>query len=63
MKARTPAKGYTPGTLADPAFKYRHRPSFDTDIRRTIARAQREQARATAPAQGDMFKQRAGVAA
>ena len=61
MTARTPAKGYTPGTLADPAFKYR--PSFDTDIRRTIARAQREQARATAPAQGDMFNQLARVAA
>ncbi len=45
MKARTPAKGYTPGTLADPAFKYRK--SYDTDIRRTIARAQREQARAS----------------
>ena len=54
MKARTPAKGYTPDTLADPAFKYR--PSFDTDIRRTIARA-------TAPAQGDMFNQLARVAA
>lgn len=61
MKAPQPAKGYTPGTLADPAFKYRR--SFDTDIRRTIARVQREQARATAPAQGDMFNQLARVAA
>lgn len=61
MKARTPAKGYTPGTLADPAFKYRK--SYDTDIRRTIARVQREQARATAPVQGDMFSQLARVAA
>ena len=61
MKARHPAKGYTPGTLSDPAFKYRR--SYDTDIRRTIAKAQREQARAAAPAQSDIFKQRAQVAA
>lgn len=61
MKTARPPKGYSPGTLADPAFTYR--PSFDTDIRRTIARAQREQARATAPAQGDMFSQLARVAA
>ena len=63
MKAPRPAKDYTVGTLADPAFRYRR--SYDTDIRRTIATAKRGLARAVAqPAdQPDLCRHRAQVAA
>lgn len=43
MKETQPARG-----LLDPKFKYR--PSWDTDVRATIAKARREQAAAKAKA-------------
>ncbi len=65
MKAPIPARAYTAGTLADPAFKYRR--SYETDVRRTIDKARRELARTgpkSSPApQADMFNPRAQVAA
>lgn len=39
MKTARPPKGYSPGTLADPAFTYR--PSHSTNVAATIARAHR----------------------
>ena len=46
MKTAHPPKGYSPGTLADPAFTYR--PSHSTNVAATIARARRAQANASA---------------
>lgn len=57
MKSPKPPKGYASGTLSDPAFRYR--PSYDTDIRRTFARAQRALVRKAPAAQADMFSRQA----
>lgn len=63
MKTARPIKGYTPGTLADPAFRYR--PSAATDVAATFARARRAQAQARATHQqpGLFTTQRAQVPA
>lgn len=54
MKTARPPKGYSPGTLADPAFTYR--PSHSTNVAATIARARRALAKAAeGTAQPDLF--------
>lgn len=59
MKPLKPGPQFTPGTVHDPAFRYR--PSFDTSVARTFARLQRQQqpARTAAAApQRDLFTSR-----
>lgn len=61
MKPLKPGPQFTPGTVHDPAFRYR--PSFDTSVARTFARLQRQQARHAPAPQRDLFTGQREVAA